>query len=261
MWIFNANLFTAGRTPASPTAEAPAAAPDADTAPPAVDTGPPANAAAPAGSDADATATGLAAPVVPNPTDDGASAGAEAGPAGTEPLAAAAPEILLTITTDPPGARVMVDNFVLPGRTPIVAERVTARPQRVVTVSRDGYATHEQAYDLSSDRSIDLVLTPVGTADAAATEAPDAAESATLSGAQIEIEVTGETWLEVYPSSSRGEGQPLVYATVQAGERYVFSAPLFVRAGNAGGVRVRRGDGAPARSSTAWSRPSRSPGC
>ena len=51
--------------------------------------------------------------------------------------------------------------------------------------------------------------------------------------------------ISVASPNARGVGERLVYTTAQPGQRWVFSAPLFVRAGNAAGVQVRQGDAQP----------------
>jgi len=199
VWGFNQLLFRPDRP-------APAAA--------ASDAGPETVAAA----DADASPAegapegGLAAPLLP---------GGEALP----------DEILLSVETDPPGAEVTVDAFPLPGTTPIEDVPVTARPERTVRVTRDGYLPYEQSVALTSDRTLTVDLEPVPGAEA------DAADAETPSGGVV-VEVSEASWLEAYQSTARGEGERLVYTTAQPGERFVFERPVYLHVGNAGGVEV-----------------------
>jgi cytoskeletal protein RodZ len=199
VWGFNQLLFRPDRPAAA--AATNDAGPEADGA--AGDDASPAE-GAPEG--------GLAAPLLP---------GGEALP----------DEILLSVQTDPPGAEVTVDAFPLPGTTPIEDVPVTARPERTVRVTREGYLPYEQAVAMTSDRTLTVDLEPVpgAEADAAGAEAP--------SGGVV-VEVSEASWLEAYQSTARGEGERLVYTTAQPGERFVFERPLYLHVGNAGGVEV-----------------------
>lgn len=198
VWGFNRLLFRPDRAPASATApaiEGAAAGPDADAAGDAA---------------SDAPAAGLAAPALP---------GGDALP----------DEILLSIDSDPPGAEVSVDAFPLPGTTPIQGVPVTAREERTVRVTREGYLPFEGSFDMTRDRSLQIALEPVPGPEGAAAPAPEEG---------VVVEVREATWLEAYQSTARGEGERLVYTTAQPGERFVFSRPLYLHLGNAGGVEV-----------------------
>lgn len=198
VWGFNRLLFRPDRAPTSATAPATTgetAGPDADAA---------------ADGAADAPAAGLAAPVLP---------GGDALP----------DEILLSIESDPPGAEVSVDAFPLPGTTPIEDVPVTAREERTVRVTREGYLPFEGTFDMTRNRTLQVELEPVPGPEGAAAPAPEAG---------VVVEVREATWLEAYQSTARGEGERLVYTTAQPGERFVFSRPLYLHLGNAGGVEV-----------------------
>lgn len=161
--------------------------------------------------DADGASSGLAAPVLP---------GGDALP----------DEVLLSIETEPAGAEVSVDAFPLPGTTPIEAVPVTAREERTLLVTREGFVPYEASIDLSRDRDLRIVLDPLPSAEGAAASTDDA------SG--VVVEVREATWLEAYQSTARGNGQRLVYTTAQPGERYVFERPVYLHLGNAGGVEI-----------------------
>jgi len=206
VWGYNALFFRAGPAPqttdASTTAQPPAAA---------------------------QPASGLAAPV------------AVGDPSGAEPTAAATGgTVLIDVITDPPGARVSVDGFVLPGVTPIHAAPVTARAGRTLEVSLDGYQTERRTLDLTEGQAVELRLT----ADAATTEAP-AGPAQEVGAAEIVIAVKATSWLEVYKGSARNEGERLVYTTAAPGQTYRFALPVYVHAGNAAGVEITLGDGVP----------------
>lgn len=208
VWGYNALFFRTGRT--------------VTQAPPAV-TGTPA-APAPTG--------GLAAPA-----GDGGSAPAE----GTQAGAPVGGTVLLNVITEPPGAQVAVDGFMLPGVTPIRAAPVTARANRTLRVSLDGYQTVETTVDLSEGRTVELSLAPA--ASAGGTTAPAAAQTA--GSGEILITIRATSWLEVYRGTARNQGERLVYTTATPGQTYRFALPVYVHAGNAAGVEIAVGDGAP----------------
>jgi hypothetical protein len=58
------------------------------------------------------------------------------------------------------------------------------------------------------------------------------------SDGDLTITITDTTWLEVYRSTARNEGERLVYTTAQPGASYSFAPPVFVYTGNAAGVRL-----------------------
>lgn len=179
---------------------------------------------------------GLAAPIggagAPDGQAEGGSAGTAAQPVGGT--------VLLDVITDPPGARVSVDGFVLPGVTPIRAAPVTARAGRTLEVTLDGYRTVEQRFDLTESRTVELDLTAV----AAGPEAESTA-SVPVGATEIVIAIKATSWLEVYRGSARNEGERLVYTTAAPGQTYRFTLPVYVHAGNAAGVEVTLGDGVP----------------
>ncbi len=166
----------------------------------------------------------------PDPAATGPEVAGEAGGAAPAPIVGGdvvADEIVLSVTTDPPGAEVTVDAFPLPGVTPIAGVPVSARDERTVRIARDGYEPFEAAFDMTDDRDIVVTLEPL--ADAAATE-PAAP------GAGVVVEVNEATWLEAYQSPNRNEGERLVYTTAQPGERFEFQRPVYLHFGNAPGV-------------------------
>ncbi len=167
---------------------------------------------------------------------DAADAGAASAPAGVVGGAAEARTVLVSIHSDPAGASVSVDGFALPGTTPIEDAPVTARSGRVVRVTLDGYQPVEQTVDLSEDRTVDVALQPVVT-DATPAGAPAVAGGA-VGPNQIGVTITEKTWLEVYHSTQRNQGERLVYATVDAGAHYVFDLPVYLHVGNAAGVHL-----------------------
>lgn len=209
VWGYNALFFRPGNavTQAPPTPTVPAEAPPA---------------------------SGLAAPVT------GAAQDAPPGDAngGTN----VGGTVLIDVLTEPAGAQVSVDGFMLPGVTPIRAAPVTARANRTLRLSLDGYQTLEQTVDLTEGATLQFSLAP---ADAE----PGATSTATTvtapGGNEIVIAVRAASWLEVYRGTARNEGERLVYTTAAPGTVYRFALPVYVHVGNAAGVEVTVGDGAP----------------
>ncbi len=149
--------------------------------------------------------------------------------------------VLLDVITDPPGAQVSVDGFMLPGLTPIRAAPVTARAGRNLRVSLDGYETVEQTVDLSDDRTVELRLTTA----TASTSAAQATQAVAVGSSEIAITVRATSWLEVYSGTARNVGERLVYTTAAPGQTYRFALPVYIHAGNAAGVEITIGDAAP----------------
>jgi len=212
LWAFNGLLFASGpqRLTETPAPEAPAAA-------------------------LTAAATPVAA--TPSATTPAATPAAQP-PADTM--------ILLSLRTTPPGAEVSIDGYRF-GQSPIVDAPVRAGA-RTVRVERGGYRTFERTLDLSVSRRLNVELVPTGTRGAATVTGVQARTSPPTEGrapapaSRVTITVTAEAWLEVYAGTARGDGERLLYAAVQPGETFSFSAPVYVFSGNAGGVVVARGD-------------------
>lgn len=153
--------------------------------------------------------------------------------------------VLISVLSDPPGATVSIDSYVLPGTTPIADSPVTARSGRILNVSLDGYQTLEQAVDLLENQTINVTMAPVTAAapgvDAGAAAAAGGAPVAAGSG-ELVIAVRASTWLEVYRGTARNQGERLFYRTADPGETFRFDLPVYVHVGNAAGVDVTVGD-------------------
>jgi cytoskeleton protein RodZ len=179
-------------------------------------------------------ATGPPAPGdAPGPTA-GAADPAAGAPAGAAPPTGAAGDdavVRIMVVTEPPGAEITIDGFPLPGRTPLLDVPVTARAGRVVRAELDGFAPAEARYDLLIDGRVELTLTPLAAAG-------DAAAAAEVAAGRVELTITDPTWLEVYRSGARNEGERLVFTTAQPGATYEFALPVYVYVGNAAGARV-----------------------
>lgn len=156
-------------------------------------------------------------------------------PVGVEAPATAG-TVLIDVISSPPGARVTIDGFQLPGVTPIRSAPVTARSGRVMRVVLEGYEPWEESVDLSEARAVEVNLTQVA---ASGTEAP---EGSTVAQGQLALNITAPSWLEVYRGGARNQGERLVYTTAQPGATYTFDLPVYVYVGNAAGVEVTVGD-------------------
>ncbi len=163
--------------------------------------------------------------------------GADA-PAASQP-AASAGTVLIDVISTPPGARVTIDGFQLPGVTPIRSAPVTAREGRVVRLTLEGFEPWEQSVDLTEGRTVEANLTQATEAAQPAPAGPDVGQG------QIALSVTAPSWLEVYRGGARNQGERLVYTTAQPGATYTFDLPVYVYVGNAAGVEVTVGDAPP----------------
>ena len=211
--------------------------------------------------------------------EPGLAATADSGVAnpGVPGEAANAEQSLLTLTTEPPGAEVSLDGFIV-GETPITRQPLTADADRELRISLPGYREVTTQVDLTQDTVFQPIvltalaqgeeaeedetsaLTPtLGVVEAATDGATGGLEAGVSADATAPAETAGETpaetpevvleneitlniadttWLEVYQSDARGVGERLVYTTVQPGDSFTFDLPVYLRVGNAAGVEV-----------------------
>ncbi|MCA9838243.1 MAG: DUF4115 domain-containing protein [Trueperaceae bacterium] len=170
-----------------------------------------------------------------NPESAGQNVTSETSPESVADESPSEATILLSIITNPPGAEVNLDGYVLPGTTPLIEVPVSASQDRTLVLTLNGYEPLEQELDLLQTGTLNFDLTPESAG--ATSEAVEAASTSSETG-QLALSVEDVTWVEVYQSGARGEGERLVYTTLQPGDSYVFNLPVFVHVGNAGGVRV-----------------------
>ncbi len=226
VWGFNSLLFRPNR----PAVAGPA------TGEPTVATTPQPSATTPgATSGAASTAPGAAA----GGTGTGSTAGGASTPAGVVGDAVQSRTVQVTVDTQPAGASVSIDGFALPGTTPIKDAPVTAREGRQLEITLPGYQPVVTTVNLTQDRTLSYTLTPTPQAEATASGPSNASVTPSSVGPnQIGINITARTWLEVYHSTTRNQGDRLVYATVDAGQHYVFDLPVYLHVGNAAGVDI-----------------------
>lgn len=141
--------------------------------------------------------------------------------------------VLFSIDTIPSGATVAIDGFLLPGVTPIANAPVSADGPRTVRVSLPGYEPYEAQINLQTTPTLTLELEAEAAAEDAASPVADNV---------LRIEITDETWIEVFRSGARNEGERLLYRIAQAGEQFEYELPVYLHLGNAAGVRVAVGN-------------------
>jgi len=163
------------------------------------------------------------------------------GEGQADPQPAQPSTVLVSVVSEPPGATVSIDSFVLPGTTPIRDVPVTARAGRVLRVSLEGYQTLEQPVDILQDQTLTVTLVPEPVA-APPADGEGQPQAPVAGPGRLAIEVTAPTWLEVYRGTARNQGERLVYRTAQPGETFAFDLPVYVHVGNAAGVQVTVGD-------------------
>jgi cytoskeleton protein RodZ len=174
--------------------------------------------------------------ITPTTTATGA-----ATPTATTTPTDLANSVRFSLVTTPPGAEATLDNYPFPARTPFFDAPVTPRNARVLRITLEGYQPYEELIDITADMDKAITLIPEGASPAAT---PDATSTATTAQGQatgqgqLGITIEAQTWLEVYQSTVRGEGERLVYTTVSPGQTFTFNLPVYVHVGNAAGVRL-----------------------
>ncbi len=140
------------------------------------------------------------------------------------PLPAPEPaKVRLRVVTNPPGAKVYLDNFFL-GAAPVSLEVESGR--RLLRVEAEGFETFEKTLDLETDRNLEVSLTPKPKAKPIA--------AAPKKSNEIVIRVVARSWLRVLD----GKGNKLFEGIPPVGEELRFPLPVTLRTGNAGGVEV-----------------------
>lgn len=165
--------------------------------------------------------------------------------AADEPTAAATTSaladstILFSLSSDPPGAEVSLDNYDFPGTTPIENAPVSPGEGRMLRVALEGYETFEREIDLTFNRNLSVALSPVEEAFEPGPDAEGAggdAAAAVAADGQIALTIVADSWLEAYSGTGRGQGQTLIYRNAEPGESFAFDLPVYLHVGNGGGV-------------------------
>ncbi len=154
-------------------------------------------------------------------------------------LVAEVPEtIKISIQTEPSGATVSIDNFVLAQTTPIVEAPISSGEKRNIVISLDGYTSYSSDTDLLADTNLEVVLEPIQTSEEASENSETIAVADNTTNNGIKITTTEDTWLEVYQGLARGQGKQLVYKVIKAGQEFNFDLPVYIHTGNASGVKI-----------------------
>lgn len=146
-------------------------------------------------------------------------------------------QISLRIASQPTGARVYLDGFLL-GQAPLEA-RVEAG-ERTLRIEASGYQKYEQVLTLQNDRNLSFALTPVPPAPSspqppAPGTTPPTNPTTPTPTTGIVLQLEGTSWIRVADART---GRLLYEGTVSSGTQLSYPLPVVVRAGNAGAVRV-----------------------
>ncbi len=144
-------------------------------------------------------------------------------------------QISLRIATQPPGARVYLDGFLL-GQAPLEA-RVEAG-ERTLRIEASGYQKYEQVLTLQTDRNLSFALTPLPPAPSSSPPQPPAPGNTPpvpTPTAGLVLRLEGTSWVRV---SDGRTGRLLYEGTVPSGTQLSYPLPVVVRVGNAGAVRA-----------------------
>jgi len=147
-------------------------------------------------------------------------------------------QIRLRIATQPTGARVYLDGFLL-GQAPLEA-RIQAG-ERTLRLEASGYQQYEQVLTLQNDPNLSFALTPNPPAPAPSTAEPppgtmpSANSTLPTPSTGLVLRLEGTSWIRVTDART---GRQLYQGTVSSGTQLNYPLPAVVRAGNAGVVRV-----------------------
>jgi len=161
-------------------------------------------------------------------------------PTPSAPVAPPPPQqVSLRIATQPQGARVYLDGFLL-GQAPLEA-RVEAG-ERTLRIEAPGYQKYEQVLSLQSSRNLSLALTPLPPAPPPTPTAPSTPETPSPASPAsptpstgLVLRLEGTSWIRITDART---GRQLYEGTVPGGTQLSYPLPVVVRAGNAGVVRV-----------------------
>lgn len=150
-------------------------------------------------------------------------------PAPTTQVTPPVKQVVLRVSTEPAGARVYLDGFLL-GNAPIQAPVEVG--ERVLRVEAQGYVPKQQTLNLFTDQSLTVRLEAVKPPPTPQNTPP---QSALQPGAAtLVLRIEQRSWIRV----SSLDGRQLYEGIAPAGTQLTYSLPVEVRAGNAGGVRV-----------------------
>lgn len=178
----------------------------------------------------------------------GAPRASTPAPTASVPVTPPPPQqISLRVVTQPGGARVYLDGFLL-GSAPVETRVETG--ERTIRIEAQGFQTYEQVITLKQNKNLSVALTPVvaatptppsatpttPTTPPAVTNDPNApTPTPTVPTAGLALRMDGKSWIRVINART---GQRIYEGIPAQGTQLSYPLPVIVRAGNAGAVRV-----------------------
>lgn len=170
-------------------------------------------------------------------------------PATSAPVTPPAPQqISLKIATQPTGAKIYLDGFLL-GQAPLEA-RVEVG-DRTLRVEATGFQKYEQTLSINGDRNLSIALkansatlptTPSTNPSTPSTQTPANPSSPTAPTSitidpnnSVVLSMVGRSWIRVVNATT---GQELYEGIPAKGAQLSYPLPVVVRSGNAGAIQV-----------------------
>ncbi|WP_018466855.1 helix-turn-helix domain-containing protein [Calidithermus timidus] len=147
----------------------------------------------------------------------------------TTQVAPVVKRVVLRVNTEPAGARVYLDGFLL-GNAPIQAPVEVG--ERVLRVEAQGYVPKQQTLNLFADQNLTVRLEAVKPSPAPPNTSPQSTPQPSANTLVLRIEQP--SWIRV----TSLDGRQLYEGIAPAGTQLTYPLPVNVRTGNAGGVRV-----------------------
>lgn len=148
----------------------------------------------------------------------------------TQPAVPAPARLSLRVNSQPPGAQVFLDGFLL-GVAPVEAQ--VEAGNRVLRLELEGYRPVQQGLNLQASGTRTITLEPQPEKPAANIPAKPASNPPTTQS--VVLSLSGLSWLRVTDTA----GKVLYEKTAPAGTRLTFKGSVVVRAGNAAAVRIQ----------------------
>lgn len=152
----------------------------------------------------------------------------EATPATS--VAPAVKQVVLRVSTEPAGARVYLDGFLL-GNAPIEAPVEVG--ERVLRIEAQGYVPKQQTLKLLTDQNLTVRL-EIAKPPPAPQNTPPTQPTPLPSANTLVLRIEQPAWIRV----TSLDGRQLYEGIAPAGTQLTYPLPVNVRTGNAGGVRV-----------------------
>lgn len=170
----------------------------------------------------------------------------QAPPATSAPVTPPAPQqVSLKIATQPTGAKVYLDGFLL-GQAPLEA-RVEVG-DRTLRVEASGFQKYEQTLSIAGDRNLSIALKPSVAAPTSPSSNPTTSSTPTNPSnpatptpvpldpnSSVVLKMVGRSWIRVVNART---GQELYEGIPAKGAQLSYPLPVVVRSGNAGAIQV-----------------------